>query len=130
DLNIQAGFTLQSSLYKEAQTWSENPELEATRQMFRTPNHYGYMTFSYNPLKALTLALSGTYTGSMLVQHYGVDITDDEEVWTPTFFDLNLKLSYDFNVNSSTKIQLNAGIQNIFNSFQSDFDTGETRDAG
>lgn len=130
DLNIQAGFTLQSSLYKEAQTWSENPELDATRQMFRTPNHYGYMTFSYNPVKALTLALSGTYTGSMLVQHFGVDISDDEEVWSPNFYDMNLKLSYDFSLNNSTKMQLNAGVQNIFNSYQTDFDTGETRDAG
>lgn len=129
-LNIQSGFTVQQSLYKQAQTWSENPNLGATRQMFRSPNQYGYFTVSYLPIKPLTLSFTGTYTGSMLVQHYGVDVTDDEEVWSPHFFDLNCKIAYDINLKSSTKLQLNAGIQNIFNSFQTDFDLGETRDAG
>jgi outer membrane receptor for ferrienterochelin and colicins len=128
--NIQAGFTIQQSLYKEAESWSENPNLAPRREMFRSPNLYGYLTTSYNPLKQMTVALSGTYTGSMLVQHYGVEIDDDTEVWTPDFFDLGLKLSYDFKLSKGAKLQLNGGIQNIFNSFQQDFDTGETRDAG
>ena len=128
--NIQAGFTLQQSLYKEAQTWSENPNLAARREMFRSPNSYGYMTFSYNPVKPLTLAITGTYTGSMLMQHYGVAITDDEEVKTPDFLDINFKITYDFKINKTTVIQFNAGMQNILNSYQTDFDLGETRDAG
>jgi outer membrane receptor for ferrienterochelin and colicins len=129
-MNFQGGFTMQQSLYKKAQTWSENPNLAATRQMFRSPNNYGYLTYSYLPVKALTLSLNGTYTGSMYVQHYGVNVTDDVEIWTPRFFDLSCKFSYDFRINSSTKLQFYAGIQNIFNSFQTDFDKGETRDAG
>ncbi len=128
--NIQAGFTIQQSLYKEVESWSENPNLAPRREMFRSPNLYGYLTTSYNPLKQMTVALSGTYTGSMLVQHYGVQVDDDTEVWTPDFFDLGLKLSYDFKLSKGAKLQLNGGIQNIFNSFQQDFDTGETRDAG
>lgn len=128
--NIQAGFTIQQSLYKEAESWSENPNMAPRREMFRSPNLYGYLTTSYNPLKQMTVALSGTYTGSMLVQHYGVEVDDDTEVWTPDFFDLGLKLSYDFKLSKGAKLQLNGGIQNIFNSFQQDFDTGETRDAG
>lgn len=129
-INLQGGFTIQQSLYKEAQTWSENTNLEATRQMFRSPNNYGYLTFSYLPIRPLTLSVNGTYTGSMLMQHYGSDFMEDEEVWTPTFFDLAFKIAYDFNITESTKLQLNAGVQNIFNSYQSDFDLGETRDAG
>jgi len=129
-MNVQGGFTFQRSLYKAVQTWSENPDLSASRQMFRSPNQYGYLTVSYIPVKPLTLALTGTYTGTMFVQHYGVDLTDDKEVWTPNFLDMNLKVSYDFSLNTSTKLQLNAGVQNIFNNFQSDFDMGETRDAG
>jgi outer membrane receptor for ferrienterochelin and colicins len=46
------------------------------------------------------------------------------------FFDLNLKVSRDFKIGNSARLQLNGGIQNIFNSFQKDFDIGETRDAG
>jgi outer membrane receptor for ferrienterochelin and colicins len=129
-LNFQGGYTIQQSLYKEAQTWSENLNIDATRQMFRSPDQYGYFTVSYLPLKPLSLSLTGTYTGTMLVQHYGVDVLDNEEVWTPDFFDMNFKVSYDFNLIDFTKLQLNAGIQNVFNSYQSDFDIGETRDAG
>jgi len=128
--NLQGGFTLQQSLYKAPQTWSGNPNLSARREMFRSPNHYGYLTASYNPLKALTIALSGTYTGTMLLKHYGVDVLADEEIWSPEFFDAGIKFAYDFTLNKSSKIQVNAGVQNIFNSFQEDFDTGETRDAG
>lgn len=128
--NLQSGFTIQQSLYKEAESWSENPNIEARREMFRSPNHYGYLTASYNPAKNLTLALSGTYTGTMLLQHFGPETDDDEEVWSPRFFDLNLKVSRDFKIGNSAGLQLNGGIQNIFNSFQKDFDTGETRDAG
>ena len=65
---IQAGVTVQRSRYKEARSWSE--DVEATRDMFRTPDFHGYLTASYNPVKDLTLALTGTYTGSMLVEHH------------------------------------------------------------
>lgn len=128
--SLQAGFTLQSSLYKEAQTWSSNEALKPIRQMFRSPGRYGYVTFSYTPAKPLTLALSGTYTGPMLVQHFGPDPSTDKEVWTPDFYDVNLKASYDIRIDGSMILQLNAGVQNLFNSFQNDFDTGVTRDAG
>lgn len=128
--NIQGGFTLQQSLYKAPQKWSENPLLQPRREMFRSPDQYGYLTASYNPLKELTIALSGTYTGTMLLKHYGVALMEDEEVWSPEFLDMGVRFAYDFILNKSSKLQLNGGIQNIFNSFQTDFDKGETRDAG
>jgi outer membrane receptor for ferrienterochelin and colicins len=83
--NLQSGFTLQQSLYKEPESWSENPAIEARREMFRSPNHYGYLTASYNPVRNMTLALSGTYTGTMLLQHFGPETENDEEVWSPRF---------------------------------------------
>ena len=49
---------------------------------------------------------------------------------TRDFFDLNLKLSYDFPIFKSATLQVNAGIQNIFDSYQDDFDKGAHRDAG
>ncbi len=128
--NLQAGFTFQKSLYKQAQTWSENTNLAPNRQMFRSPNNYGYLTLTFQPSKPLTLALNGTYSGSMLMQHYAEQMEGDEEVWTPAFFDLNAKITYSFTLSAATKLQLNTGIQNIFNSYQTDFDKGETRDAG
>jgi outer membrane receptor for ferrienterochelin and colicins len=128
--SLQAGFTLQSSLYKEAETWSLNPNLEATREMFRSPNRYGYLTYSYAPVKPLLVAISGIYTGPMLVQHFGPDFILDQEKRTPNFYDVNIKASYDFKIDGSSTLRLHAGVQNIFNSFQKDFDTGIERDAG
>ena len=125
---LQLGFTAQNSNYKEARSWSD--DVEATRKMFRTPDFHGYLTASYNPVKQLTLALTGTYTGSMLIEHHAGMIERNVTVRTPDFWDMGLKVAYDFRLYKSFKLQLNAGAQNIFNSFQKDFDRGEDRDSG
>ena len=49
---------------------------------------------------------------------------------TPDFFDMGLKVSYDFKIYKTFALQLNAGVRNIFNSYQRDFDQGLDRDAG
>ena len=129
-LQMQLGVTAQSSKYKEARTWSDEGDIQATRDMFRTPNLHGYCTASYNPLKQLTLALTGTYTGSMLIEHHAGWISTNTTVKTPAFWDLNLKFAYDFRIYESFNLQLNCGVQNILNSFQKDFDCGVDRDSG
>ena len=125
---LQAGLTVQRSGYKEARSWTD--DVEATREMFRTPDLYGYMTASYNPVKQLTLALTGTYTGSMLVEHHAGMIAHNVTVRTPDFWDMGIKAAYDFKLYKSFSLQLNAGVQNILNSFQTDFDSGADRDSG
>ncbi len=125
---LQAGVTLQNSRYKEARSWSE--DVEATRRMFRTPDLHGYMTASYNPMKNLTLALTGTYTGSMLVEHHAGMLESNVTVETRDFWDMGFKAAYDFKIYRSFSLQLNAGVQNMFNSFQNDFDSGADRDSG
>ena len=127
-LQVQMGMTAQISRYKYARSWGEG--VEATRKMFRTPDFHGYMTASYTPTKQLTFALTGTYTGSMLVEHHAGMIEQNTTVRTPDFWDMGFKTSYDFKVYSSFTLQLNAGVQNIFNSFQKDFDSGADRDSG
>ena len=128
DLNFQLGYTYQQSRYKEPEQWSD--DVEAQTRMFRTPDHYGYFTIDYTMLNSLKLSLSGTYTGSMLVQHFAGYIEKDEQVETPQFFDMTLKIAYDIKVSNNSTIQINAGIKNIFNSYQNDFDKGANRDAG
>ena len=125
---LQLGLTAQNSKYKEARSWSD--EVEATRNMFRTPDFHGYLTASYNPVKKLTLALSGTYTGSMLIEHHAGMIDRNMTVKTSPFWDMGFKAAYDFRIYNSFNLQLNAGIQNILNSFQRDFDSGADRDSG
>ena len=129
-LQVQLGFTAQSSRYKEARSWSDEGDVPASRRMFRTPDFHGYCTASYNPLKRMTLALTGTYTGSMFVEHHAGFINANTTVKTPSFWDLNFKAAYEFNIYRSFSLQLNAGVQNIFNSFQKDFDSGADRDSG
>ena len=127
---IQAGVTLQQSHYSEPHEW--NPDAPAVKKMMRTPNTYGYFTATYTPVKPLSIALSGTYTGSMLVPHEPVPGFLDKPITVNTedFFDIALKAAYDFKLYKSMNLQVNAGIQNIFNAYQNDFDKGADRDSG
>ena len=127
-LQVQLGLTAQNSRYKEARSWGEG--VEATRNMFRTPDFHGYLTASYNPMKQLTLAVTGTYTGSMFIEHHAGMIAQNVTVKTPDFWDMGIKAAYDFKLYKSFSLQMNAGVQNIFNSFQKDFDSGSDRDSG
>ena len=127
---LQAGVTLQQSHYSEPHTWNE--DAPAVKKMMRTPNTYGYFTATYTPIKPLSIALSGTYTGSMLVPHEPVPgfLENPITVNTKDFFDIGLKAAYDFKLYKSVNLQVNAGIQNIFNAYQNDFDKGADRDSG
>ena len=128
-LQFQFGMTFQKSGYKEAQQWSDDITLIPQKKMFRSPDQYGYLTADYQLGKNFNISLSGTYTGSMFVQHFAGYIPKDIQVNTPDFYDLNIKLSYGFKLTSNAKLQLNGGAQNIFNSYQNDFDKGEFRDS-
>ena len=128
--SITLGYTLQSSKYKEIQFWSEDSKVEGTDQMLRTPNNYGYTTFSISPIKPLDISLTGTYTGEMKVPHFAGYIENDRIETTPSFFDLNVSLAYSFSLSKSTGIKLSVGMKNILDSYQNDFDKGINRDAG
>ena len=75
-------------------------------------------------MKPLNIALSGTYTGSMLVQHMKGYIAKDVAVTTPDFFDMTAKVSYDFSLYKAITLQVNAGVQNIFNRLSARFRPG------
>lgn len=129
--SLQAGFTWQRSRYNEPEQWSEDPDVPTVRRMFRTPDTYGYFTASFLPFRRFTADLTGTYTGSMLVQHMaGSGTPVDVAVDTPSFWDLNLKVAYDIPLYGQITLQLNAGVQNLLNAYQKDFDQGADRDSG
>lgn len=128
---FQGGFTFQKAEYKKARSWSEDdPNIALEKRMFRTPDTYGYFTMTYNPIRPLTIALSGTYTGSMLVEHHSGYIAENRTETTPDFMDIGLKVSYGFKLYKSIDLQINAGVQNLFNSYQKNFDQGPERDSG
>lgn len=186
-IQLQAGLTLTSSQFDEAEEWGERTVLtsgdvpaadganfkqelndngnqeyvnegQSDRAMTRTPNAYGYFTFGWNPFNPLTVSLTGTFTGKMKVPHAiewgaGSALADIEGIakgtrkagvvdgegnaphWdmletTPSFFDLGAKVAYDFRLTTATRLQLYAGLNNLLNSFQKDYDKYAGRDSG
>ncbi len=111
----KGGFTIQKSEYQEVH------ELGETR-FFRTPDKYGYFTIDWQPLIKFGVASTGNYTGKMLVP-YNENVLKTSE----PFFELGLKLQYSMRINGAT-LQIYTGMKNIFNAYQSDFDTGINRD--
>lgn len=130
-----SGATIQTATYDEKEEiWADDNEIIAptvTDRILKTPNAYGYFTLVYNPTKALSLSYSGVITGSMDVPHV-IDSETERTIIekTPTFFENNIKIAYTIKTKEDIKIQLFGGVQNIFNSYQNDFDLGADRDAG
>ena len=113
-VQIQAGITVQRSVYDKPEEWSADKEhLTDTERhsdkILRTPNLYGYFTASYTPVKSFTIAFNGNYTGRMYVPHLMSEVngTADVLVKSPDFFELGAKLSYDFKLTAAMTLQLN-----------------------
>ncbi|MFA6831548.1 MAG: TonB-dependent receptor, partial [Bacteroidaceae bacterium] len=127
--SLSAGATLQRSMYDKKTTWSSDEAL-ASRKKTRTPNVYGYFMMDYHPTKLMEISMNGTYTGSMIVPHASIsDSTVDQNVDSPSFFELGTKISYDFALTQSLNLTLSTGVNNMFNRFQNDFDKGANRDS-
>ena len=124
---VQAGYTFQRNMYRSPERWSD--DVAPQRRMFRSPEHYAYLTADYDITDHFKASLFGNYTGSMLVQHNKGVIAKDEEVMTPDFWDLSLRFSYDFHLSGNLRLELNAGIKNILDSYQRDLDYGPDKDA-
>ncbi len=131
EAQFQLGFTAQRSRYKTAEQWTgDDEEALFTKKMTRTPDYYGYFTFTSAPLKNFDFSLSGVYTGEMQVPHMAGYIEKSRMETSPDFLTVNLKLNYTVTLKDKVKMQFNTGIQNAFNSFQKDLDKGVLRDAG
>jgi outer membrane receptor for ferrienterochelin and colicins len=122
EFSFTSGFTIQSSKYDIEQEFD-------TRNFFRTPSDYGYFNLDWDCVKNICLSVTGTYTGKMLVPYFGplTDPDTGELRKSDPFFDLGSKIQYNIKLNGAT-LQVFSGIKNIFNSFQSDFDSGIERD--
>jgi len=64
------------------------------------------------------------------VPHFAGYIEKDELNENLQFFELNIKLAQNFKISDQFNLQINGGVQNIFNSYQIDFDKGVLRDPG
>jgi len=125
---FQAGATIQKALYEQPVNWSDNIA-NTNRNFFRSPNFYGNIIGTYAPKKEFQNNLTVVYTGSMYVPHYAGYISSDKLKKTQSFLEVNWKTSYTFLLQDQFHLQLSGGVQNIFNSYQNDFDRGVNRDA-
>jgi len=121
---FQSGFTVQKSAFKEPQEFDET-------RFFRSPDSYGFLSTNFQPSPRFSISATGTYTGKMLVPYFGPSLAEPEAGElrkSQAFFDAGLKASYTMKITSQVKMEWNAGVKNIFNSYQSDFDSGIDRD--
>lgn len=129
-IELDLGMTFQHSNYDEPVQWSS--ELEGTTEYMRTPNDYGYYTLEITPADRFSISLSGIYTGSMLIPHFGgaPGVTNDQVISSQTFFEQGIKMSYEIPITSIKQgLKFFGGVKNIFNSYQDDFDIGRYRDS-
>ncbi len=127
---LETGLTLQSSLYESPVLNID--ELEPRQEFLRTPNVYGFGTFTFNPNKKLSGSVNLVYTGPMELVHFAGAPEQDEDTYftSPDFWEIGVKAGYKFFFKDvDTGIEVFAGIKNLANSYQSDFDTGKNRDS-
>jgi outer membrane receptor for ferrienterochelin and colicins len=134
---LQLGATLQTARYHtpevlwESEIPNEDTPAAIAENILRTPDAYGFANLTYSPTEAVALSYSGVYTGPMHVAH----VIDPETEFTvikrtPSFFEHNLRASYEWQADQAFALRFFAGVQNLTNSFQDDFDRGADRDAG
>ncbi len=135
ELSLQLGGTAQRATYKEDQvlfepeTPMENEPVVVVDAFVRNPNFYGYFTTDWQASDKLDINLTGTYTGPMTVPRVVSESGFLELRESPAFLDANIKLTYHFDLGEAFHLELNGGVQNIFDAYQDDFETGPTRDS-
>jgi len=123
-LQFQSGFTFQKSAFEEPQEFNE-------KRFFRSPSRYGFASLNYTPVQGFDVSVTTNYTGPMLVPYFGPRLPNPDQgelLTSGSFIDTGIKLGYNISITKFIKIQINAGVKNIFNSYQDDFDTGIERD--
>ena len=131
---FQLGGTIQQSRYDEPQLLFETDGTPGESDIIvdefvRNPNFYGYLNASWIPNSKFNIDLTGTYTGSMVVPLVISDTGFLQLNEVDSFFDLNIKFEKRFEVNDSFTTTFSAGVKNLFNAYQDDFDTGPMRDS-
>jgi outer membrane receptor for ferrienterochelin and colicins len=129
-VQFESGFTIQSSQFQNPVTYING--ISPTTNFMRTPENYGFAILSIYPAKKIFLNFNYIYTGKMQVPHLSgaENQMEDEILTTSTFHEINSKLNYTLKItNKDFKIDLFAGVKNILNSYQNDFDVGKYRDS-
>ena len=129
-IQLESGFTIQTARFENPVTYIEG--VAPTSDFLRTPNQYGFANFTLNASERLKFNLNYVFTGTMKIAHFAGAPTQtvDEFKTTPTFSEVNTKIGYTIpSLKFDMNFEIYGGVKNIFNQFQSDFDTGKNRDS-
>ncbi len=151
-LFIRAGYTVQRSAFGDAQELGEKDFLRTPNDYgFFSIDYVIAKKLTLIASGTYTGKMKIAYYGSTYRMGEVVQIADDEgeiirkEIYngtpievndgetpgtlrtTPTFFDLGFKAEYELKL-GGIPLKAFAGVKNIFNSYQDDFDTGDGRD--
>lgn len=139
DLLFQAGATIQQSIYKESQVLFEsgasgandalNVQDVVLNRFVRSPNVYGFLNANWSVNEAFKFDVSGSYTGRMIAPHVVSESGFIDLVDTKAFLDMTAKITYHFDLLKNFHVEFSGGVQNILDSYQSDFDRGALRDS-
>jgi outer membrane receptor for ferrienterochelin and colicins len=135
EFTFQAGATIQRSVFKDDQLLFEADgsvpgEQDVILDEFvRAPNVYGFLNTNWTVSEAFNVDVTGSYTGSMIAPRVISDSGFIDLIDTESFLDMTTKLTYHFDPVEDFHVELSGGVQNIFNSYQDDFDRGATRDS-
>lgn len=127
---IDLGLTFQQAFYQKGIAWSN--EVPTITRFLRTPNVYSYANVTFFPEKTWSGTLASSFTGSMLVPHFGGSASQQTDVLEKTnpFYDLTVRIERKWHLHRwKQNLKLGAGVQNIFNAYQQDFDLGKERDS-
>lgn len=134
-LFFQAGGTIQKSIFSQDQLLFEsdgtiaNESNVSTKKFVRSPNAYGFLNANWQMSEGVKLDITGSYTDSMTIPHV-ISSTGFIELFdTESFMDMTSKLTYHFDLKDNFHVELSGGVQNVFNSYQNNFDQGALRDA-
>lgn len=135
DFLFQGGVTMQRSVYKDNQVIFEADPAVPDQQdvllseFVRSPNLYGFLNANWTATEPLRFDVTGSYTGSMIAPRVVDESGFIELVDTQVFLDITTKATYHFDLKETFHLELSAGVQNIFNNYQDDFDSGPLRDS-
>jgi outer membrane receptor for ferrienterochelin and colicins len=135
DFLFQAGATIQRSIFKEDQVLFEADgtipgEQDVVLEEFvRSPNVYGFLNVNWTASEAFRFDVTGSYTGSMIAPRVISDSGFIDLVDTDSFLDMTTKITYHFDLKDAFHVELSGGVQNLFDSYQDDFDRGAGRDS-
>ena len=133
---IQSGATIQRNAYNEDETVIELADgtMIQSAGFLRSPDVYGFFAANWDVTEKWSTNLSGVYTGPMDIAYEGGSggpLGDGTPTLfrTDDFLEINTKVSYSTKLGNHLNVKFNVGVQNIFNSFQNDFDEGADRNS-